>query len=39
MKQKQPTLPPIGMRIIKSAIGVFLGFIIYFLRGCQGTPF
>ncbi|MBM6839722.1 FUSC family protein, partial [Clostridium saudiense] len=27
------------MRIIKSSIGVLLGFIIYFLRGKQGTPF
>lgn len=33
------SLPPIGMRIIKSSIGVFLGFIIYLLRGKQGTPF
>ena len=32
-------LPPIGMRIIKSAIGVFIGFAIYFIRGRQGTPF
>lgn len=39
MKQKYLNLPPIGMRIIKSSIRVFLGFIIYFLRGCQGTPF
>lgn len=39
MKKKNIALPPIGMRIIKSAIGVLLGFIIYFLRGKQGTPF
>lgn len=32
-------LPRIGMRIIKSAIGVFLCFAIYFLRGKQGIPF
>lgn len=32
-------LPPIGMRMIKSAIGVFIGFVIYFIRGCNGTPF
>lgn len=32
-------LPPLGLRIIKSSVGVFLGFIIYYLRGCQGTPF
>lgn len=37
--QKKITLPPIGMRIIKSTIGVFLGFVIYYIRGCQGTPF
>ncbi len=32
-------MPHIGMRIIKSAFGVFLCFVIYFLRGRQGTPF
>ena len=39
LKNKKITLPPIGMRIIKSAIGVFLGFVIYLLRGKNGTPF
>ncbi|MGN0143884.1 MAG: HAD hydrolase family protein [Clostridium sp.] len=39
MKGKFNDIPPIGMRIIKSAIGVFLGFLIYFIRGRQGTPF
>ncbi len=39
MKDKLSNLPPIGMRIIKSAVGVFLGFVIYFIRGKQGTPF
>ena len=40
MKDKEKKkLPPIGMRIIKSAIGVALCFVIYFLRGEQGTPF
>jgi len=39
MKVKYKALPPIGMRIIKSAIGVLLGFIIYLIRGKQGTPF
>ena len=39
MKSKSIALPPIGMRIIKSAVGVLLGFVIYFLRGRQGTPF
>ncbi|NLK95829.1 MAG: HAD hydrolase family protein [Clostridiales bacterium] len=39
MKDKNIKFPPIGMRITKSAIGVFLGFVIYYLRGGQGTPF
>lgn len=36
---KRDALPRIGMRIIKSSIGVFLCFVIYFLRGRHGTPF
>ena len=32
-------VPHIGMRIIKSALGVLICFLIYFLRGKQGTPF
>ena len=39
MKEKIKKLPPVGMRIIKSAIGVALCFVIYFLRGERGTPF
>ena len=39
MKPKQLRIPGVGMRMIKSAFGVFLGFVIYFLRGCHGTPF
>lgn len=39
MKLKYEALPPVGMRIIKSAIGVLLGFIIYLIRGKQGAPF
>ena len=39
MKTKLTALPPIGMRIIKSSIGVLLGFIIYLIRGRQGAPF
>ncbi|MCH4167805.1 MAG: HAD hydrolase family protein [Streptococcaceae bacterium] len=35
----QIELPPIGMRIIKSAIGVLIGFLIYLLRGENGAPF
>ncbi|MCR5771009.1 MAG: FUSC family protein, partial [Butyrivibrio sp.] len=34
-----PRLPHIGMRIIKSALGVMICFAIYFLRGKEGTPF
>lgn len=37
MKGKR-RLPPIGMRIIKSAVAVFLCFGVYLLRG-QGMPF
>ena len=39
MEQKKSKMPRIGMRIIKSAIGVFLCFAIYLARGRQGTPF
>lgn len=38
-EQKNIKLPKIGMRIIKSALGVLLCFVIYFIRGKQGTPF
>ncbi len=36
---RESHLPPIGMRIVKSAVGVFLCFVIYFLRGKDGIPF
>ncbi len=39
MHRKSVHLPPIGMRIVKSSVGVMLGFVTYFLRGCQGAPF
>lgn len=39
MKTGMVHLPHIGMRIIKSALGVLICFSIYFLRGKQGTPF
>lgn len=39
MKKVKAIFPPIGMRIFKSFLGVFLGFVIYFLRGQQGAPF
>ena len=39
MKIERVHLPHIGLRIIKSAVGVLICFVIYFLRGKQGTPF
>ncbi|MCM1530296.1 MAG: HAD hydrolase family protein [Alistipes sp.] len=36
---KKINLPHIGQRIIKSAVGVFLCYLIYFLRGQNGIPF
>jgi len=38
-KDKQNNIPPIGMRIIKSAIGVFLCFLIDYFRGGSGIVF
>ncbi len=37
MKEKK--IPAIGMRIIKSAVGVFLCYLVYLIRGRQGIPF
>ena len=31
--------PKIGLRMIKSAVAVFLCFVIYLLRGQHGMPF
>lgn len=39
MNKRKFCLPKIGLRIIKSAIGVILCFIIYLLRGGEGAPF
>lgn len=39
MKALAKRMPRVGMRIIKSCVGVLLGFLIYFLRGQHGTPF
>ena len=39
MKKDLSHIPRIGMRIIKSALGVLICFAIYFLRGKEGTPF
>lgn len=36
---KKLSLPPIGNRIIKSALGVLICFCVYFLRGREGIPF
>ncbi|MGN1339935.1 MAG: aromatic acid exporter family protein [Oscillospiraceae bacterium] len=37
--EKQFRLPPIGNRIIKSAVGVLLCWCVYLLRGRSGIPF
>jgi uncharacterized membrane protein YgaE (UPF0421/DUF939 family) len=39
MEKGMVHVPHIGMRIIKSALGVLICFAIYFIRGKQGTPF
>ncbi len=39
LKFKKLEFPPIGLRIIKSAIGVFLCFLINMLRGGEGIVF
>lgn len=39
MEKSLSHIPHIGMRIIKSALGVLICFAIYFIRGKQGTPF
>lgn len=36
---KKLSLPPIGNRIIKSALGVLVCSCVYFLRGREGIPF
>ena len=37
--KKTKRFPAVGKRILKSAIGVFLCYIVYLLRGQQGIPF
>lgn len=39
MNHKRLVIPPVGMRIMKSAVGVLLGFMIYEMRGRTGIPF
>lgn len=39
MNHKKLVMPPVGMRIMKSAVGVLLGFVVYELRGRSGIPF
>lgn len=39
MKSIKTKLPPLGLRIIKSAIAVILCFAFYFIRGEKGIPF
>ncbi len=36
---KEWKFPPIGQRIIKSAVAVLIVYFIYYLRGYQGIPF
>lgn len=38
-KSEKITFPPIGMRIVKSAVGVFLCYIVNLLRGESGIVF
>ncbi len=39
LQLKIKELPPIGQRIIKSAVAVLIVYFIYYLRGYQGIPF
>ncbi len=39
METKEKKFPPIGQRIIKSALAVLITYLIYFLRGFDGIPF
>lgn len=39
METKAKRFPPIGQRIIKSAVAVLITYLIYFLRGYKGIPF
>jgi hydroxymethylpyrimidine pyrophosphatase-like HAD family hydrolase len=39
IKQKKIKFPPIGMRIVKSALVVFVCFFVYEIRGKKGSPF
>ncbi len=37
--KKTNRLPVVGMRIVKSAVGVLMCYLVYLLRGRQGIPF
>ncbi len=39
LQRQLKKLPPIGQRIIKSAVAVLVVYFIYYLRGYQGIPF
>ncbi len=39
VKERKIVIPKIGMRMIKSAIAVFICFLIHMLRGAEGDPF
>ena len=36
--RKSRYLPPVGMRMIKTAVAVFLCLVVYVLRGHRGVP-
>lgn len=38
-RERRLELPRIGLRIIKSSVGVFLCYVIFMLRGNKGIPF
>ena len=37
--ENKPHLPPIGMRIIKSSVAVFICYLVFYLRGEKGIVF
>ena len=39
METKAKKFPPIGQRILKSAIAVWIAYLIYYIRGFKGIPF
>ncbi len=39
LKDKTKRLPHVGQRMVRSAVGVLCCVLVYYLRGCEGTPF